>query len=86
MVQLARRYKIPLSTAWVEEWKVKVPDADAASEAMMSMLLNWAGGPTLNQSLGSLAFGLWLARKWWFCVMKWSALDPARVRRHRHRQ
>jgi trimethylamine---corrinoid protein Co-methyltransferase len=58
MVQLAKRYKIPIYSlgGGVES---KVPDADAASEAMMSMLLNGQAGATLNQSLGSLAFGMY---------------------------
>jgi trimethylamine---corrinoid protein Co-methyltransferase len=58
MVQLAKRYNIPLYSlgGGVE---CKVPDAEAASEAMMSMLLNGLAGATLNQSLGSLSFGLY---------------------------
>jgi trimethylamine--corrinoid protein Co-methyltransferase len=58
MVQLAKRYQIPLYSlgGGVE---CKVPDAEAASEAMMSMLLNGLAGATLNQSLGSLSFGLY---------------------------
>jgi trimethylamine--corrinoid protein Co-methyltransferase len=58
MVQLARRYKIPIYSlgGGVE---AKIPDADAASEAMMSMLVNGLAGATLNQSLGSMAFGMY---------------------------
>ncbi len=58
MIQLAKRYKIPIYSlgGGVEG---KVPDADAASEAMMSMLLNGLAGATLNQSLGSMAFGMY---------------------------
>lgn len=58
MVQLAKRYKIPIYSlgGGVE---CKVPDAEAASEAMMSMLLNGLAGATMNQSLGSLSFGLY---------------------------
>lgn len=58
MAQLARRYQIPIYSlgGGVE---AKVPDADAASESMMSMLLNALAGINLNQSLGSMAFGLY---------------------------
>ena len=58
MAQLARRYKIPIYSlgGGVE---AKVPDAEAASEAMMSMLLNALAGINFNQSLGSMAFGLY---------------------------
>jgi trimethylamine--corrinoid protein Co-methyltransferase len=37
--------------------EAKAPDADAASESMMTMLLNGLAGMTLNQSLGTLSFG-----------------------------
>jgi trimethylamine--corrinoid protein Co-methyltransferase len=37
--------------------EAKAPDAEAAAEAMMSMLLNGLAGMTLNQSLGTLSFG-----------------------------
>jgi trimethylamine---corrinoid protein Co-methyltransferase len=58
MAQLAKRYGVPIYSlgGGVE---AKVPDADAASEAMMSMLLNALAGINLNQSLGSMAFGLY---------------------------
>jgi trimethylamine--corrinoid protein Co-methyltransferase len=58
MVQLARRYRIPIYSlgGGVE---AKVPDADAASEAMLSMLVNGLAGATLNQSLGTLSWGLY---------------------------
>jgi len=58
MVQLAQRYQIPIYGlgGGVE---CKVPDAEAASEAMMSMLLNGLAGMTLNQSLGTLSWGLY---------------------------
>ncbi len=58
VAQLARFYKLPLSGlgGGVEG---KVPDAEAASEAMLSMLLNGLAGVNLNQSLGTLAFGLY---------------------------
>jgi trimethylamine--corrinoid protein Co-methyltransferase len=58
MAQIARHYNIPIYGlgGGVEG---KVPDAEAASEAMMSMLLNALAGMNLNQSLGSMAFGLY---------------------------
>lgn len=58
MVQLAKRYNIPIYglAGGVE---CKTPDAEAAAEAMMGMLLNGLAGMTLNQSLGTLAFGLY---------------------------
>lgn len=56
MVQLAKHYNLPIYGlgGGVE---AKAPDADAASESMMSMLLNGLAGMTLNQSLGTLSFG-----------------------------
>lgn len=56
MVQLARFYNVPIYGlgGGVEG---KLPDADAASEAMMSMLLNGLVGMTLSQGLGTLSFG-----------------------------
>jgi trimethylamine--corrinoid protein Co-methyltransferase len=58
MVQLARRYNLPIYGlgGGVE---AKTPDAEAAGEAMMGMLLNGLAGMTLNQSLGTLAWGLY---------------------------
>jgi trimethylamine--corrinoid protein Co-methyltransferase len=58
MAQLARFYNIPIYGlgGGVEG---KLPDAETASEAMMSMLLNALAGINLNQSLGTLAFGLY---------------------------
>jgi trimethylamine--corrinoid protein Co-methyltransferase len=58
MAQLARFYNIPIYGlgGGVEG---KLPDAETASEAMMSMLLNALAGVNLNQSLGTLAFGLY---------------------------
>ena len=58
MAQLARFYNIPIYSlgGGVEG---KVPDAETASEAMMSMLLNGLAGINFNQSLGSMAFGLY---------------------------
>ena len=58
MAQLARRYNVPIYSlgGGVEG---KVPDAESASQAMMSMLLNGLAGINLNQSLGSMAFGLY---------------------------
>ncbi|MDR3578074.1 MAG: trimethylamine methyltransferase family protein [Anaerolineaceae bacterium] len=58
MVQLARRYKLPIYGlgGGVE---CKVPDAEAAGEAMMSMLLNGLAGMNMNQALGTLSWGLY---------------------------
>jgi trimethylamine--corrinoid protein Co-methyltransferase len=58
MTQLAHRYKLPIYGlgGGVE---CKAPDAEAAAEAMMGMLLNGLAGMTLSQSLGTLAFGLY---------------------------
>jgi trimethylamine--corrinoid protein Co-methyltransferase len=54
--QLARRCSLPIYGlgGGVE---AKVPDAEAAAEAMMSILLNSLAGTNLNQSLGTLASG-----------------------------
>ena len=54
--QLAHFYNLPIYGlgGGVE---AKAPDAEAAAEAMMSMLLNGLAGMTLNQSLGTLSFG-----------------------------
>jgi trimethylamine--corrinoid protein Co-methyltransferase len=56
--QMAAFYDLPVYglAGGVE---AKVPDAEAAGEAMMNMLLNALAGTTLNQSLGTLAFGLY---------------------------
>ena len=58
MVQMAQFYNLPVYGlgGGVEG---KVPDAEAASEAMMSMLLNGLAGMTLSQSLGTLSWGLY---------------------------
>jgi trimethylamine--corrinoid protein Co-methyltransferase len=58
MAQMARFYNKPVYGlgGGVEG---KVPDAEAASEAMMSMLLNAMAGINLSQSLGTLAWGLY---------------------------
>ena len=58
MAQIARFYNLPIYGlgGGVEG---KVPDAEAASEAMMSMLLNGLAGMTLSQSLGTLSWGLY---------------------------
>jgi trimethylamine--corrinoid protein Co-methyltransferase len=58
MTQLAHFYNLPIYGlgGGVE---AKTPDAEAAGEAMMSMLLNGLAGMTLNQSLGTLAWGLY---------------------------
>ena len=62
MAQLARRYQIPIYSlgGGVEG---KVPDAEAAAEAGMSMLLNGLAGITLSQSLGSMAWGMYGCRE-----------------------
>jgi len=39
--------------------EAKVPDAEAAAEAMLNILLNGMAGMTLSQSLGTLSFGLY---------------------------
>jgi len=58
MVQLAKRYRIPIYGlgGGVEG---KLPDAEAAAEAMQTMLLDGLAGMTLCQSLGSMAFGMY---------------------------
>jgi trimethylamine--corrinoid protein Co-methyltransferase len=56
--QMAQRYGIPVYGlgGGVE---AKFPDAEAAAEAAMEMLLNGLAGMTLSQSLGTLAFGMY---------------------------
>jgi len=56
MAQVARHLDIPIYGlgGGVE---CKVPDAEAAGEAMLSMLLNAQAGMILNQSLGTLSWG-----------------------------
>jgi len=58
MVQMAKRYQLPIYGlgGGVE---CKTPDAEAAAEAMMSMLLNGLAGMNMNQSLGTLSWGLY---------------------------
>jgi trimethylamine--corrinoid protein Co-methyltransferase len=58
MVQLAHFYNLPIYGlgGGVE---AKTPDAEASGEAMMGMLLNGLAGMTLNQSLGTLSWGLY---------------------------
>jgi trimethylamine--corrinoid protein Co-methyltransferase len=58
MTQLAQFYNLPIYGlgGGVE---AKTPDAEAAAEAMMGMLLNGLAGMTLNQSLGTLSWGLY---------------------------
>ncbi|HEX7395245.1 MAG TPA: trimethylamine methyltransferase family protein [Anaerolineaceae bacterium] len=58
MVQLAKRYRIPIYGlgGGVEG---KLPDSEAAAEAMQTLLLDGLAGMTLCQSLGSLAFGMY---------------------------
>ena len=61
-IQMARYYNLPIYGlgGGVE---AKAPDAEAAAEAMMSMLLNGLAGMTLNQSLGTLSFGLYSSQE-----------------------
>jgi trimethylamine--corrinoid protein Co-methyltransferase len=56
VVQLARRYNLPVYGlgGGVE---AKVPDGEAAAEAMMSLLLTSLAGMTMCQSLGTLSWG-----------------------------
>jgi trimethylamine--corrinoid protein Co-methyltransferase len=58
MAQLAHFYNLPIYGlgGGVE---AKTPDAEASGEAMMGMLLNGLAGMTLNQSLGTLSWGLY---------------------------
>jgi trimethylamine:corrinoid methyltransferase-like protein len=58
VIQMAHRYGLPIYGlgGGVE---AKFPDAEAASEAAMEMLLNGLAGMTLSQSLGTLAFGMY---------------------------
>jgi len=58
VIQMAHRYGIPIYGlgGGVE---AKFPDAEAASEAAMEMLINGLAGMTLSQSLGTLAFGMY---------------------------
>jgi len=55
---MARFYNLP-SYGLGGGVEAKVPDAEAAAEAMMNMMLNALAGMTLSQSLGTLAFGLY---------------------------
>jgi trimethylamine---corrinoid protein Co-methyltransferase len=58
MVQLARKYNLPIYGlgGGVE---CKIPDAEAAAEAMQTLQLVSLAGMTMCQSLGSLAFGMY---------------------------
>ena len=58
VAQMARFYNLPIYGlgGGVE---AKAPDAEAAAEAMMNMLLNGLAGMTMSQSLGTLAWGLY---------------------------
>jgi trimethylamine--corrinoid protein Co-methyltransferase len=57
VAQFGRYYNLPTfnTGAGVE---AKLPDAEAAAEAMMGMLLNGLAGMTLTQCMGTLASGL----------------------------
>ena len=56
VTQLAHHYNLPIYGlgGGVE---AKVPDAEAAAEAMMNMLLNALAGMTMSQSLGTMSWG-----------------------------
>lgn len=56
MVQIARKHDMPIYGlgGGVE---AKVPDAEAAAQATMNLLLNGLAGMTLSQSLGTMASG-----------------------------
>ncbi len=58
MVQLANRYGLPIYGlgAGVEG---KIPDAEAAAEAMETLMMVSLAGMTMCQSLGTLAFGMY---------------------------
>lgn len=58
MAQMARYYNLPIYGlgGGVEG---KVPDGEAAAEAMMNMLLNAQAGMTMSQSLGTLSWGMY---------------------------
>jgi trimethylamine--corrinoid protein Co-methyltransferase len=58
MVQMARVYDLPIYGlgGGVE---CKVPDAEAASEAALNMLMNAQAGMTMSQSLGTLSWGMY---------------------------
>lgn len=58
MVQLAKFYHLPIYGlgGGVEG---KLPDAEAAAEAMQTMLLVGLAGMTMGQALGSMAFGMY---------------------------
>lgn len=58
MVQLARRYNLPIYGlgGGVEG---KIPDAEAAAEAMQTIMVVGLAGMTMCQSLGTLAFGMY---------------------------
>lgn len=58
MIQMARFYDLPIYGlgGGVEG---KVPDAEAAAQAAMNMLLNAQAGMTMSQSLGTLSWGLY---------------------------
>jgi trimethylamine--corrinoid protein Co-methyltransferase len=62
VTQLAQFYDLPIYSqgGGVE---AKAPDAEAASEAMMGMLLSGLAGITLTQSLGTLSWGLYGSRE-----------------------
>ncbi len=61
VAQLGRFYNLPSFGTAASE--AKLPDAAAASEAMMGMLLNALSGMTMTQTLGTLSSGLYGAQE-----------------------
>lgn len=57
IAQLGRFYNLPSFGTGATE--AKLPDAAAAAEAMLSMLLNALSGLTMTQTMGTLASGLY---------------------------
>jgi trimethylamine--corrinoid protein Co-methyltransferase len=62
MAQVAGRYDLPIygMGGGVE---AKVPDAEAASQAALNLLLNGLAGMTMSQSLGTMASGAYGCRE-----------------------
>lgn len=58
MAQVGRTYNIPIFTH-AGGAESKMPDAEAAAQAMMGMLLDGLSGVTLTQTMGTLASGLY---------------------------
>jgi trimethylamine--corrinoid protein Co-methyltransferase len=58
MAQIGRTYNLPIFTH-AGGAESKMPDAEAAAQAMMGMLLDGLSGVTLTQTMGTLASGLY---------------------------